>query len=163
MIITIGRQFGSGGKELGKKLSEKLGYKFYDEELVEMAAKNSNMNASILQEADEKASKSLLYSIATGMDSRFFNPYYELPINDKLFIEQSNIIKKLAHEGNCVIVGRCADYVLESAEIPSVDLFIYASLEHKIERISQKYDLSRDKAKDKSKKVEKGRKAYYNY
>ena len=128
-----------------------------------MAAKNSNMSASILQEADEKASKSLLYSIATGMDSRFFNPYYELPINDKLFIEQSNIIKKLAHEGNCVIVGRCADYVLESAEIPSVDLFIYASLEHKIERISQKYDLSRDKAKDKIKTVEKGRKAYYNY
>lgn len=163
MIITIGRQFGSGGKELGKKLSEKLGYKFYDEELVDMAAKNSNMSASVLQEADEKASKSLLYSIATGMDSRFFNPYYELPINDKLFIEQSNIIKKLAHDGNCVIVGRCADYVLESAEIPSVDLFIYASLEHRIERISQKYDLSRDKAKDKIKKVEKGRKAYYNY
>ena len=163
MIITIGRQYGSGGKELGEKLAKKLGYEFYDEELVTMAAENSNMHASVLHQADEKATKSLLYSIVTGMDSRFLNPYHELPINDKLFIEQSNIIKTLAEKGNCVIVGRCADYVLENTGIPSVDLFIYASLEHKIERISNKYDLPKDKAKDKIKKVEKNRKAFYNY
>lgn len=163
MIITIGRQYGSGGKELGQKLAEKLGFKFYDEELVTMAAENSNMHASVLHQADEKATKSLLYSIVTGMDSRFLNPYHELPINDKLFIEQSNIIKSLAEKGDCVIVGRCADYVLENTGIPSVDLFIYASIEHKIERISNKYDLTKDKAKDKIKKVEKNRKAFYNY
>lgn len=163
MIITIGRQYGSGGRELGEKLAQKLGYKFYDQELVEMAAEKSNMHASILHQADEKASKSLLYSIVTGMDSRFLNPYYELPINDKLFIEQSNIIKKLGEEGNCVIVGRCADYVIESAKMKSIDLFIYASMEHRIERIAGKYDLTPEKAKDKIKKVEKGRKAYYNY
>ncbi len=163
MIITIGRQFGSGGKELGQKLAEKLGYKFYDEELVEMAAEKSNIHSEILHSVDEKASSSLLYSIVMGMDSRFSNPYYELPINDKLFIEQSNIIKGLAEEGNCVVVGRCADYVLESANIPSIDLFIYAGQQHKIERISTKYELSEDKAKDKIKKIEKSRKTYYNY
>lgn len=163
MIITIGRQYGSGGRELGEKLAEKLGYKFYDQELVEMAAEKSNMHASILQQADEKPTNSLLYSIVTGMESRFLSPYYELPINDKLFIEQSNIIKSLGQEGNCVIVGRCADYVIESAKMQSIDLFIYASTEHKIERISAKHDLTPDKAKDKIKKVEKGRKAYYNY
>lgn len=163
MIITIGRQYGSGGRELGEKLAQKLGYKFYDQELVEMAAEKSNMHSSILHQADEKASKSLLYSIVTGMDSRFINPYYELPINDKLFIEQSNIIKSLGKDGDCVIVGRCADYVIETAKMDSIDLFIYASMEHKIERIAAKYDLSPEKAKDKIKKVEKGRKAYYNY
>ena len=163
MIITIGRQYGRGGRELGEKLAQKLGYKFYDEELVNMAAEKSNMSSDILRMADEKATKSLLYSIVTGMDSRFLNPYYELPINDKLFIEQSNVIKSLAEEGNCVIVGRCADYVLENAKIPSVDLFVYATMEHKIERISKKYDLTKEKAKDKIKKIEKGRKTYYNY
>ena len=137
MIITIGRQYGSGGREVGEKLAQKLGYKFYDQELVEMAAEKSNMHSSILHQADEKASKSLLYSIVTGMDSRFLSPYYELPINDKLFIEQSNIIKSLGEEGNCVIVGRCADYVIETAKMKSIDLFIYASMEHKIERISK--------------------------
>ena len=149
MIITIGRQYGSGGREVGEKLAKKLGYKFYDQELVEMAAEKSNMHSSILHQADEKASKSLLYSIVTGMDSRFLNPYYELPINDKLFIEQSNIIKSLGEEGNCVIVGRCADYVIETAKMKSIDLFIYASMEHKIERISGKYELTPEKAKDK--------------
>ena len=128
-----------------------------------MAAEKSNMSSDILRMADEKATKSLLYSIVTGMDSRFLNPYYELPINDKLFIEQSNVIKSLAEEGNCVIVGRCADYVLENAKIPSVDLFVYATMEHRIERISKKYDLTKEKAKDKIKKIEKGRKTYYNY
>lgn len=148
---------------MGEKLAEKLGYKFYDEELVDLAAKKSNMDSDVLRRADEQASKSLLYSIVTGMDSRFVNPYYELPINDKLFIEQTNVIKSLAAEGNCVIVGRCADYVLETAKIESVDLFVYASMEHRIERISKKYNIDRDKAKEKIKKVEKGRKAYYNY
>ncbi len=163
MIITIGRQFGSGGRELGEKLAEKLGYKFYDEELVEMAAENSSMHSDVLHTVDEKASSSFLYSLVMGMDARFSNPYYELPINDKLFIEQSNIIKNLADEGNCVIVGRCADYILESSNIPSIDLFIYASMEHKINRIAKKYELSDDKARDRIKKIEKTRKTYYNH
>lgn len=163
MVITIGRQFGSGGRELGEKIAEKLGYKFYDEELVEMAAENSSMHSDILHTVDEKASNSLLYSLVVGMDSRFLNQYYGLPINDKLYIEQVNIIKNLANEGNCVIVGRCADYILENADIPSVDLFVYADMEHKIARISDKYELSADKAKDKIKKIEKTRKTYYNH
>ncbi len=163
MIITIGREYGSGGRELGEKLAAKLGFKFYDQELVEMAAEKSDIHASILHKADEQASRSLLYSIATGIDTRFFTPSYELPINDKLFIEQANVIKELANKEDCVIVGRCADYILESAGIPSIDLFIYASKDAKIARISKLYDLSPEKAKDKIKKVEKSRKTYYNY
>ncbi len=163
MIITIGRQFGSGGRELGEKLAAKLGYKFYDEELVQMAAEKSKMNTDILHTFDEKASSSFLYSLVVGMDSRFSNPYYDLPINDKLFIEQSNIIKGLAAEGDCVIVGRCADYILETAGIDSIDLFVYAGMEHKIKRISEKYELAEDKARDKIKKIEKTRRTYYNH
>ena len=128
-----------------------------------MAAEKSDIHASILHKADEQASRSLLYSIATGIDTRFFTPTYELPINDKLFIEQANVIKELANKEDCVIVGRCADYILESAGIPSIDLFIYASKDAKIARISKLYDLSPEKAKDKIKKVEKSRKTYYNY
>lgn len=163
MIITIGRQFGSGGRELGEKLAKKLGYEFYDEELVELAAEKSNIHSDILHSVDEKASSSLLYSLVMGVDSRFSSQYYDLPINDKLFIEQSGIIKSVAQKGNCIIVGRCADYVLETAKIPSVDIFVYANIEHKIERISKKYNLTPDKAKDKIKKIEKTRKTYYNY
>lgn len=163
MVITIGREYGSGGKELGEKLAAKLGIKFYDKELVDMASEKSEIHSSILHKADEQASRSLLYSIATGIDTRFFTPSYELPINDKLFIEQANVIKEIAKEEDCVIVGRCADYILESAGIPSIDLFIYASIDSKIARISKLYELTPQKAKDKIKKVEKSRKTYYNY
>ena len=104
-------------------------------------------------------------SFITGSDLRFLNSsvQYEMPINDKLFITQSEIIKGLADKSSCVIVGRCADYVLRDSAQKCLHLFIYADLEKRIERISRKYDLSPEKAKDKINKIQKSRKAYYNY
>lgn len=165
MVITIGRQYGSGGRELGKKLADQLGFDFYDEELVNLAAKKSNMNEEVLKQVDEKATRSFLYSLVTGTDIRGLNSpiYYEMPINDKLFIAQAEIIKELAQKSNCVIVGRCADYILRDTDVDCVNLFIYADMEKRIARIMRLYGLARDKAKEQIVKTEKRRKAYYNY
>lgn len=164
-IITIGRQYGSGGRELGQILAKKLGFEFYDEELVTMAAEKNNMHKDILKAVDEKATKSLLYTLVTGSDLRFLHSpvQYEMPINDKLFITQSEIIKGLAEKSSCVIVGRCADYVLRDSNQKCLHLFIYSSMENRIKRISGIYELTDEKAKDRIQKIEKSRKAYYNY
>ena len=163
-VITIGRQYGSGGRELGQLVAKKLGFEFYDEELVTMAAEKNQMHEDILKAVDEKASKSLLYTLVTGSDLRFMHStHYDMPINDKLFITQSDIIRNLAKRSSCVIVGRCADYILRDSGENCIHLFIYADKESRIQRIAKKYDLSNDKAKDKINKIEKSRKSYYNY
>ena len=121
LIITIGRQFGSGGRDVGEKVAEYFNIPFYDKELVELAAQKSNISKEALKEVDEHATNSFLYSLASGNYSmRGINApiYYEMPINDKLFIAQADVIKEVAKRGSCVIVGRCADYVLEKAYDP---------------------------------------------
>lgn len=165
MVITIGRHFGSGGKEIGKRVADTLGYTFYDEELVRLAAKKSNIDESVLSSVDEKASKSLLYSLVMGAGLRGLTSpmYYEMPINDKLFIAQSDVIKRAAAEGPCVIVGRCADYVLEGESVKKLNVFLYADMDFKIKRIGELYNLDKKAAEDRIIKTEKQRRAYYNY
>lgn len=164
-VITIGRQYGSGGRVFGKKLAEALGFKYYDNELVKLAAEKSNISPEVSKMADEKATNSLLYSLATGSSFRgMFNGYYEMPINDKVFIAQAETIKQIAHESSCVIVGRCANYVLaDDDKINKVDLFIYADIESRIKRIKEEYQITDAQAKDKITKTEKKRRTYYNY
>lgn len=105
-IITIARQYGSGGRLIGKKLSEILEVPFYDKELIAIAAKQSGMSEEVFAKADERASSSLLYSLVMGSYTSVAN---NMPINDKLFLLQSDIIKEAAKKGPFVIVGRCAD------------------------------------------------------
>ena len=166
-VVTIGRQYGSGGHDIGKLLAEKLGYAFYDKKLVEIAAKDSNISDEAVAYIDEKATSSLLYSLVSGSYSiRGMNGplYYEMPLNDKLFIAQSNVIKNVAAKENSVIVGRCADYVLEEAEdIQLINIFIYAPLEERIKRIAKLHNITEKQAKDKIIKSDKQRKTYYNY
>ena len=166
-VITIGRQFGSGGHDIGKLLAEKLGYTFYDKKLVEMAAKKINLSDETVKHIDEKATSSLLYSLVSGSYSvRSMNGplYYEMPLNDKLFIAQSDVIKDIARNEDCVIVGRCADYVLDETEdINLINVFIYAPLEERINRISRIYELNEKQAKDNILKSDKQRKIYYSY
>lgn len=165
IVVTIGRHYGSGGKEIGKKLADALGFMFYDEELVTMAAEKSNISKEVLANLDEKPTGSLLYSIVMSGGLRGLTApiYYEMPINDKLFIAQSDVIKKLAREGNCVIVGRCADYVLENEPCKTLNVFLYADTEYKIKRIEELYKLDRKTAADRINKTERQRKSYYNY
>ena len=163
-IITISREFGSGGREIGKKLSEKLGVPFYDKELLEMASKESGIARELFVKNDESYTNSFLYSLVMGNypvspDGRL-NP--ELPLNHKIFLAQFETIKKLAEKGPCVIVGRCADYVLK--EMPNViDFFVSGNMYDKKKRILERYDIEKPKVEDFIRKTDKRRASYYNY
>ena len=162
-IVTIGRQFGSGGREVGEKLSKKLNVPFYDKELLKRAAKESGLCEEIFENFDEKPTSSFLYSLVMDPYSLgYTNNGFELPLNHKVFLAAFDTIKKIANEGPCVIVGRCADYALQDYN-NCINLFIKAPIEQRIKRISSKYNLSEDKAKDMIYKKDKQRASYYNY
>lgn len=165
-VITIGRKYGSGGHIIGQKVAERLGVPYYDKNLAEMAAAKSKMSPEAAEEIDEKATNSFLYSIVTGSyESRAMTSglYYDIPINDKLFIAQSEIIKEVAHN-DCVIVGRCADYVLAGEEnVKLLRIFFYASDEYCVNRITEVDGLPRQKAKELTRKINKRRRTYYEY
>lgn len=167
LIITIGRQFGSGGRDVGEKVAKHFGIPFYDKELVEMAAQKSNLSHEALREVDEHATNSFLYSLASGNYSlRGINApiYYEMPINDKLFIAQAEVIKEIAKQGSCVIVGRCADYVLEDEEnVNLLNVFIHGGVDYRSKRVMEALGLSQAKARDKVLKTDKQRRTYYDY
>lgn len=164
LIISIGRQYGSGGREIGEKLASRLGIAFYNNELITMAAQKSGMAHNVIDEADEKATNSLLYTLAMG--SSFFNANvgvnYDMPINDRLFVTQSDLIKSLADEAPAVFIGRCSDYVLRG--YPNLlRLFIHAPLDYRAAHIAERHNVSLDKAKDLAIKTDKRRANYYNY
>ena len=163
-IITISRQFGSGGREIGKTLSEQLGIPFYDKELLEMASKESGICQDLFVQNDETYTNSFLFSLVMGnypvtADGRI-NP--DMPLNHKIFLAQFDTIKKIAQKGPCVIVGRCADYVLKN-EPNVVNFFISGNTYEKKQRILERYDIEKNKVEDFIKKTDKRRASYYNY
>ena len=163
-IITIGRQYGSGGREIGQRLAEKLGIKCYDSELLDRAAKDSGMCQEIFENHDERPTNSFLYSLVMDTYSMGYSSsaFADMPINHKVFLAQFNAIKEIAKEGPCVMVGRCADYALE--DNPNLlSVFVHAPLENRIRRIATKYDRTDSKAKDSILKTDKKRASYYNY
>ena len=138
-IITISRQYGSGGHEVGERLAEKLNIPLLDKELIALAAKKSGLSEEVFEKADEKAGSSLLYSMVMGnytFGSRITG-INDMPINDKLFILQSDIIKKAADNGPCVIIGRCGDYILRDYK-NVFHVFVHANKEARIARILRK-------------------------
>lgn len=163
-VITISRQFGSGGHEVGEKLARQLDVPFYDKALIAMAAKQSGLSEEVFANADEKATSSLLYSMVMGSYSfgARVPGINEMPINDKLFIIQSDIIKKAAAEGPCVIIGRCADYILREHE-NCLNVFVHASKEERVRRSVAKKDCEERKASDFVTKKDKQRANYYNF
>ena len=164
-IYTIGREFGSGGKQVGEKLAERLGIKLYDKELLQQAAKDSGFCEEIFENHDEKPTNSFLYSLV--MDTYSVSgysaaPFLDMPLNHKVFLAQFETIKKIAEQESCVIVGRCADYAL--ADNPDCfSVFVHANLDWRINRISQKYNKNAKEAKDMINKTDKSRSSYYNY
>ena len=163
-VITIGRQFGSGGREIGEKLAEYFGIKFYDKELLTRAAKESGFCEEMIQNHDERPTNSFLYNLVMDTYSFGYNAssFVDMPISHKVFLAQFDAIKKIAEEEPCVIVGRCADYAL--ADFKNViNLFIFANEKCKIERIMKKYELPEDKAREMMIKKDKQRQSYYNY
>ncbi len=163
-VITIGRQFGSAGHEIGEKVAEHFGIKCYDKELLTRAAKESGFCEEMIQNHDERPTNSFLYNLVMDTYSFGYNAssFVDMPISHKVFLAQFDTIKKVASEEPCVIVGRCADYAL--AELPNcIHLFIYADEETKTKRIMERYQLSEAKARDMMIKKDKQRQSYYNY
>ncbi len=163
-VITIGRQFGSAGHEIGEKVAEYFGIKCYDKELLTRAAKESGFCEEMIQNHDERPTNSFLYNLVMDTYSFGYNAssFVDMPISHKVFLAQFDTIKKVAEEEPCVIVGRCADYAL--AEFPNcVNIFIYADEETKTKRIMERYQLSESKARDMMIKKDKQRQSYYNY
>ena len=163
-IVTIAREYGSGGRECGKKLAELTGYKFYNKDLITLAAQKSGMSTDALNSVDEKAASSLLYTLALG--SSIYNSgmgSVNLPINDKLFVVQSQIIKYIANSGEgAIIVGRCADYVLSERD-NVVKIYITSDFDTRVNTVMKRHDLTQSQARDLIIKTDKRRSNYYSY
>ena len=159
LIITISRQYGSGGREIGRRLAERLGIPYYDKELIILAAERSGYARSLFEEADQKASNSMIFSL---MRAGSMVNSYDLPLNDKIYLIQSGVIQQVARQGSCVIVGRCADYVLQD-RFPCVNVFIHAALHKRMDRAVKVYGLSPDDVQSVLLKTDKRRETYYNY
>jgi cytidylate kinase len=163
-VITISRQYGSGGREIGKKLAANLGIPFYDNELIARAVKESGFAAAAFENAEKKATNSLLYSIAMGLNAYGSQElgFTHLSLDDRIYLAQSDVIRKVAQEGPCVIVGRCADYVLK--DMPDVvNVFIWADLEFRKKRAMELEQLPADKVEEEIRRIDKRRANYYNY
>lgn len=159
-IITIGRQFGSGGHEIGKLAAQKLGIECYDSRLIQMASEKSCIGMEHLKPVDEKRANPWLYTVPSDYSNEMTG--FGLPMNDMLFNVQSQVIRQLADKESCIIVGRCADSVLES--YPNVtSVFIRANLPERIQRIMQRQNISSREAETLIKKMDKDRSLYYNF
>lgn len=163
-IVTIGRQYGSAGHEIGRKLAKDLNIPFYDKELLERAAKESGLCREIFENHDEKHTNSFLFSLVMDTYSYGYpsGTMAEMPLNQRVFLAQFDAIRQIAKEGPCVIIGRCADYALENMS-NCFSVFIRADLQLRIRRIARLYDLTDSKAKEQIQKTDKSRSSYYNY
>ena len=163
MVITIGRQYGSGGREVGRRLASRLEIPYYDKEILSEASKDSGICEELFEDHDEKPTRSFLYSLVTGVQTHG-NPstmYMDMPLNHRIFLAQFDTIRRLAGNGPCVVVGRCADYVLRD-EKNVVNVFLKADMEHRIERAIER-GAEPSRAQDIVKRRDKERASYYNY
>ena len=161
-IITIGRQYGSGGHEIGEKLAEKLGIPFYDKQLLKLAAKESGLLEEVVDSFDEKPDKSFLYSLVVDPYSALNMGSYENSLNYKVVSASFDAIKKIASEGPAVIIGRCADYALEDYD-NCVNIFISAPLKVRCDRIMKRREILYNDALSAIKKTDKQRESYHNF
>ena len=153
-IITIAREYGSGGRLIAQKVAEKTGLFYYDNEVIDLAAKEMGMDVDAIRQVAEQKSSSFMYTISSSA--------FTLPLNDQVFVMQSKIIRHLANHDSCIIVNGCADYILEDYD-DVLTIFIHAPLESRIRRVKEDY---KEEHKDYRKYVikrDKGRSNYYNY
>ena len=163
-VITIGRQFGSGGRYVGKLLAEKLGIPYYDKQLLTEAARDSGICEELFENYDEKPTRSLLFSMVMGaqLHTDTGSVYVDMPLNHKIFLAQFDAIRRIASEGPCVIVGRCGDYVLRDKP-NATHVFVKADMASKVERAVTYYGVDRLNAEETIRKADKRRASYYSY
>lgn len=163
-VITIGRQFGSGGRAIGKQVAQALDIPFYDKELIKQMAKESGLSHEILDDYDEKPTNSFLYSLSLGAYTygNSLTGIPEMPMSDKIFVIQSDVIKNIAKQGSCVIVGRCAESILKDV-VPCLSVFVHTDFDSRIKRVSEYENISHDEAAEQIRKTDKKRASYHNY
>ena len=162
-IVTISREYGSGGRHIGELLAKELDIPFYDKEIIHMAAEKSGMSAGFIEKSDESIPNTFLHNLKYSAYSNYDSiSYYDTPVTDKVFLAQSSVIKELAAQGSCVIVGRCASYILRS-EPNLVAVFVRGKLEDRIRHAVEHYDLSPQNAAEKIRRIDKSRVNYYKY
>lgn len=162
-IITISREFGSGGKEVGQKLAEQLNIPFYDKELIEIAAKESGIDKELFEENEIRTSKGFRLLGALGYSlGGPLSTITELSLNDRLFIVQANVIEDVAKKGACVIVGRSADYVLRNTD-NVLNVFVHSDIEFRKKRAISSYDVDERDIEGSIRKIDKHRAHYYEY
>ena len=161
LTISIGRQFGCGGSVIGQRLAEELGYDYFDKELLALAAKEIGFEPEVFEAVDEKPNtKSIFQSFGEFMS--ILNPTDNYMSDDHLFKVQSDVIRRLADERNCVMVGRCSDYILR--DHPNcLSVFLHAELSDRIKRVCARMPIEQDKARALIERNDKRRAAYYNY
>ena len=163
-IITISRQHGSAGLQIGRELAKELNIPCYDKELLERAAKDSGLCKEIFEANEKKPTSSFLYSLVMDTYSYGYSSgvLSDMPLNQKVFLAQFDTIKQLAKEGPCVFIGSCADYALQ--DNPNcLSVFVHADLKKRIRRVAAINSISDAKAKDIIQKMDKSRASYYNY
>lgn len=163
-VLTFARQFGSGGHEVAKTTAEILGIPFYDKELIAIAAKESGLSEHLFDGLDEKPTNSFLYSLVMGVQSgaSTYCRYGDVTGSDNIFRIQAQVIRQIADKGPCVIVGRCADYILREYE-NLVSIFVHADMEQRTARIMKRYNLKEKNAEDYINKTDKRRNSFYNF
>lgn len=153
-IITIAREYGSGGRLIAQKVAQKVGLVYYDNEVIDLAAREMGMDVDAIRKVAEQKSSSFMYTMSSSA--------FSLPLNDKVFVMQSKIIRHLANHDSCIIVNGCADYILEDYD-DVLSIFIHAPLESRIRRVKEDYQEVHDDYKKYVTKRDKGRSNYYNY
>ncbi len=167
-VIAISREFGSGGRLIGEKLALRLGVPFYDRAIIDMASEKSGLSTDFIEKSEERASNSFLYNLSSylygghEMDRTSFTTQYEMPVNDKAFFSQAAIVTDLAKKGNCVIVGRCADYLLRDNP-DCIKVFIHADVKDRQKMLVSAYDVPESEAAARLTKLDKGRAYYYKH
>ena len=163
VIITISRQFGSGGREIGQKLAKELNVPFYDKELLELAAKESGIDKDLFETEGESTSRG--FHLLAAMGYTLGSPITsinEMSLNDRMYLVQSEVIESIALRGSAVIVGRCADYVLKDM-LECINVFIHANIKSRIERAETSYEVDGDDTLRDIERIDKRRANYYNY
>ncbi len=164
LVITIGRQYGSGGREIGARLAKDLGLGFYDKNILRLNSDESGIKESFYHMADEKAGNKLLYRIVKSLAPELGTPSLgpDLIAADNLFRFQSEVIRKLAAEEDCVIIGRCADYVLDGFD-GLVKVYLYADMDYRVERIKELGYYEPKDVKKNIKRIDRERRDYHRY
>lgn len=153
-IITIAREYGSGGRLIAQKVAQKVGLVYYDNEVIDLAAREMGMDVDAIRKVAEQKSSSFMYTMSSSA--------FSLPLNDQVFVMQSKIIRHLANHDSCIIVNGCADYILEDYD-DVLSIFIHAPIESRIRRVKEDYQEVHDDYKKYVTKRDKGRSNYYNY